>query len=91
MKKLILFTLVLCTLISCAEVPAGSLQPSIKDIPVYYNTTYRYELYDVVIREHEYIYFLGRNSSDKQLVHNPDCKKCQTKQIENNEEDLFSW
>lgn len=88
MKKLILFTLVLCTLISCTRIPEGSLQYSIQNIPTY-NFTYEYELFDVIINEHDYIFFRGKNTDLRHLIHNPDCKKCQ--QTKNNEDDLFSW
>lgn len=81
MKKLILFILVLCTLVSCIEVP----KESIYDV----NTAtgmYRYEIIDIIIRDHDYIYLDGYNE-DNHLIHNPDCKKCQ----QDNKEDLFSW
>ena len=90
MKKLILFTLVLCAFISCTEVTEGSLQTQIQYIPTH-DFTYKYELFDVVIKEHDYIFFRAKNTDLRHLIHNPDCKKCQIKQKENNEEDLFSW
>ena len=86
MKKLILFVFILCTLVSCTRVPAGSLQPSIQHIPVY-DYTYKYELFDVIIKEHDYIFFRGTNTDSRHLIHNPDCRKCQ----QDSEEDLFSW
>lgn len=85
MKKLFLFIFVLCTLISCTYVPAGPIY----DIPVS-NGIHRYEIIEVVIDDHDYIYLDGY-SGENHIMHDPECKKCQIKQTENDEEDLFSW
>lgn len=89
MKKLILFILLSCVLVSCVNVsegPEASLQTQIQYIPTH-DFTYKYELFDVVIKEHDYIFFQAKNTDLRHLIHNPDCRKCQ----QNNEEDLFSW
>lgn len=83
MKKVLLLAMLIGMVSSCTYVPAGSLQ----DIPVS-NGFHRYEIIEVVIEDHDYIYLDGYNG-ENHIIHNPECKKCQTKQ--HKEDELFSW
>jgi hypothetical protein len=83
MKKVLLLAMLIGMISSCTYVPAGSLQ----DIPVA-NGFHRYKIIKVVIDNHDYIYLDGY-SGENHIIHNPECKKCQTKQHEENE--LYSW
>lgn len=93
MKKLILFILLFillsCVVVSCINVsegPEAPLQTQTQYIPTH-DFTYKYELFDVIIKEHDYIFFRSKNTDLRHLIHNPDCRKCR----QDNEEDLFSW